>query len=327
MIDIYFEENYGKLYEKIENGKTDIFEFINDNGSIYHMFIKREIPIELENKTYYDIVTPYGYGGPLITNYKKNMKDKLIFDFIQAFQQHCEEVNIVSEFIRFHPIYTEPMAYSDYFIIEHNRNTVGTNLADFEDPFQAEFSKSCRKNIRRAMRDGVSYKITVNPDNLDKFKDIYYSTMDRNDASDYYYFDDEYFNHCLKYFRRNLLVVEAVYKDKTIAMGMYFIYNKTIHIHLSGTLSDYLYLSPAYILRYATILWGKENGYELVHHGGGRSNDTEDSLYKFKKQFGKNTEFKFYTGKKIWNRAVYKELCKKTNKNSKNMDYFPAYRA
>ena len=32
----------------------------------FNQFIKREIPLLLDGKKYYDIVTPYGYGGPYI---------------------------------------------------------------------------------------------------------------------------------------------------------------------------------------------------------------------------------------------------------------------
>src|SRR5699024_9762302 len=126
-------------------------------------------------------------------------------------------------------------------------------------------------------------------------------------------------------FQDNLLLVEAYYEEQTIAMGLYFIYNENIHIHLSGTLSEFLYLSTAYILRYAVTEWGKENGYELIHHGGGRSNQPDDGLYLFKKQFDKNTEFDFYIGKKIWNEEIYKSLCEITD--TIGNDYFPSYRS
>ena len=67
VIDIYFEPKYGKLYEEMENGTCEVFEHRSSIGIVNHMFIKREIPITIDNTTYYDLVTPYGYGGPLIT--------------------------------------------------------------------------------------------------------------------------------------------------------------------------------------------------------------------------------------------------------------------
>lgn len=323
--DIYFEPNYGKLYEKIENGKVKIFRYEDENGVISNQFIMREIPIEVDEKTYYDITTPYGYGGPIIEKCVKGKEKELVKKYYEKFYEYCTKNKIVSEFVRFHPILNNAKDFKEVYNAKCIRKTLGTNLKDFEDPVISEFGKGCRKNIRQALRNGISYKITEKPTNLKTFEKIYYSTMDRNNATDYYYFQDEYFKNILKYFSDNIILVEAIFKEKTIASGLYFIYNKTIHIHLSGTLNEYLYLSPAYILRYAVTLWGKENGYELIHHGGGRSNLEDDNLFKFKKQFAKNTEFDFYVGKKIWNYEIFEKLCNKKNVNV-DEEFFPAYR-
>lgn len=325
MRDIYFEENYGKLYEKMENGTSETFVYSSSIGTVRHMFIKREIPFSVNDETYFDLVTPYGYGGPIITECKEGNKKELIKGFEDDFQKYCCEKNIVSEFVRFHPMVGNALDFKESYEINHIRNTVGTNLIDYDDPFQTEFSKSCRKNIRKALKAGISYKITEAPTDISGFKKIYYSTMNRNNADDYYYFEDEYFNQCVELFRDNLLLVEAIYQGQTVAMGFYFIYDNTIHIHLSGTLSEFLYLSPAYILRYAVTEWGKENGYKLIHHGGGRTNDPKDSLYSFKKQFGKNTEFEFFVGKRIWNKDIYIRLCEVSG-IEKDVEFFPAYR-
>jgi serine/alanine adding enzyme len=325
MDDIYFETNYGKLYEKVENGKTEVFKFETDFGIVQHMFIKRIIDTQIDDIAWYDIITPYGYGGPIIKRCEAGRENELVNEFGHAFAQYCKENNIVSEFIRFHPVIKNSELFKDIYDVIYMRNTVGTNLEDFDDPIQSEFSKSCRKKIRRALREGVKFEVIENPDNFDTFKRIYYSTMDRNKASDYYYFDDDYFNSCLELLGEHIISTKAYYKGETIAEGFYFKYKNIIHIHLSGTLNDYLYLSPAYVLRYAITSWGKENGYKLIHHGGGTTNSETDSLYQFKKQFGKNTEFKFYVGRKIWNEEIYNKLCKLKGVNKEDV-FFPAYR-
>ena len=325
MIDIYFETNYGRLYEKIEGGTCEVFEYHSSNGTIRHMFIKREIPIRLGDITYYDLITPYGYGGPLVLNYEMGRKEELVDEFEVAFEQYCGNNNIVSEFVRFHPVVGNAVDFRSCYSIKHIRNTVGTRLADTDDPFQTEFSKSCRRNVRKALKNGVDYRIIENPTDVNCFKQVYYSTMNRNDASDFYYFDDWYFDQCVQLFRDKLLLVEALFQQEVIAMGLYFVYNDTIHIHLSGTLSEFLYLSPAYVLRYAITMWGKDHGYTLIHHGGGRTNDSNDGLYLFKKQFG-NSEFRFCVGTRIWNDEIYRQLCG-VRILSDNTDFFPAYRA
>ena len=322
VLDIYFEDNYGKLYEKNENGKFEKFEIINENGKIVNRFLVREIPTKIDGKTYYDIVTPYGYGGPVIESLTGN-KETLINAYETEFSKYCQEKNIVSEFVRFHPIVKNYEDFEKIYNPEYSRKTLITKLNE-DDVVQNQFGKSCRKNIRQAINKGITYKVTEAPENIGTFKEIYYSTMDRNNATDYYYFDDEYFDDILKYFRNNVILVEAIFEEKTIAAGLYFIYKNMIHIHLSGTITEYLYLSPAYILRYAVTLWGIEKGYEIIHHGGGRSSSEEDTLYLFKKNFARLYNVDFYLGKKIWNKETYDELCKE--KDIKDDGFFPAYR-
>ncbi len=322
-LDIYFEPNYGKLYQKIENGQAKIFEYEDENGKISNQFLVRQIPEKVNEEIYYDLVTPYGYGGPIIERLNGE-KEKLLEKFEKEFSKYCLENKIVSEFVRFHPIVKNYEDFGKMYNAVYMRKTLITKL-DEEDPIKNQFSKSCRKNIRQALNKGITYKVTKSPDNLSNFKEIYYSTMDRNNATDYYYFDDDYFNDILKNFKENVLLVEAIYENKTIACGLYFVYNNTIHIHLSGTLTEYLYLSPAYILRYAVTLWGIENGYKLIHHGGGTSNSEENSLYLFKRNFAKIYDTDFYIGKKIWNEEIYDKLCIIKNVD-KNEDFFPAYR-
>lgn len=323
MKDIYFDENYGKLYEKVEDGTAVVFKCETENGTIINQFIKRKIPIDMGNKEYYDIVTPYGYGGPYVD--KCINKDKLLKDYENNFNKYCIDNNIVAEFVRFHPLFNNALDFTEIYHPIYNRHTLGTNLKDYEDPMKSEFSKSCKQNIRKKLELGMEYKITECPTDYSNFKKCYYSTMDRNEAEEYYYFDDNYFNKIKKYYKDNTLLVEVIYDNKTIAAGLYFICNKILHVHLSGTMIDYLHLSPAYILRYAITTWGKEHGYEMIHHGGGRSSSEEDNLYKFKKQFAKNTKFDFYLGKKVWNKEIYDRLCEKVNV-SKDEEFFPAYR-
>ena len=324
MKDIYFEKQYGLLYEEIEKGECEVYEFEHELGTVRHLFIKRKIPVPLNGRSYYDLVTPYGYGGPIITAGEEKDKSELVRAFQSAFQLKCDEEGIVCEFVRFHPVLSNAQDFNRCYETEYKRKTTGTNLHDFEDPVKSEFSKSCRRNVRKALAAGVEYEITVNPKDLRGFKEIYHSTMKRNDADSIYYFDDEYFSKCQEYFGDHLILCEATYEGKIIGMGLSFAYGDLIHTHLSGTLEDYHHLSPAYILQYAITLWGKENGKTLIHDGGGRTGDAEDSLYLFKKQFGKNTEFDYYVGSKIWNQEVYGQLSRLVGRES-STNFFPAY--
>lgn len=328
MLDIYFEENYGKLYENIELGKCITFDFKSDNGQIRNLFIKRKIPIGLDDgKLYFDLITPYGYGGPVILQCIGN-RQQLMHEYLKSFAAYCKKENIVSEFIRFHPLINNAEDFRQVMKVDDIRYTVGTNLQISDTPISSEFSKSCRKNIRHSLKEGVSYLVEEAPDNLQDFTKFYYETMKRNYAAEYYYFDEKYFETLVKYFRNNLVCAKVFYNGMPIAMNICLAYGEYVHIHLSGSVTEYLKMRPTYILRYAICEWAYKNGYHYVHHGGGRSNAEDDKLFEFKRQFGKNTLFKYSVAKKIWNKDIYEKLTKKHLDNNSVMqnDFFPAYR-
>ena len=262
-MDIYFDDNYGALYAVAEGGEAVVRNFECEAGCIKHQFIKRKINLP-SNKPYYDIVTPYGYGGPIIVCVNEgHTREELVSVYEADFLEYAKKSDIVCEFVRFHPILKNAVDFSGMYSAECIRHTLATDLSA-PDPVEDQFSRSCRKDIRRALGAGISYRVTRAPENIDAFKEIYYSTMDRNHAGAYYYFDDKYFSDCLAHYRENIIFVEVIYEGKTIAANLSFIYRDMIHIHLSGTLSEYINLSPAYILQYATVVWGKENGFSKL---------------------------------------------------------------
>ena len=326
MNDIYFEQEYGRLYEQIDQGTCEVFEFQHPLGNVSHLFIKRLIPVCINEESYYDISTPYGYGGPRIIDCKEGCECQLVQAFHDAFEEYCHKENIVCEFVRFHPLFTNAQDFKSCYDLTFRRYTTGTNLKDYDDPIKSEFSRSKQKSIRKALAAGVEYQVTVNPPDLEEFKRIYYSTMTRKKANSVYYFNDVYFEELLDRLGEHILLVEVFYEGKAIAMGLNMVYDKFIHIHLSGTVEEYHHLSSAFVMRYALVMWGKENRMELIHEGGGLTSEIDDPLYLFKKQFGKNTEFNYYVSYKIWNRKIYELLCK-TVGTKKEAGTFPAYRS
>lgn len=321
--DIYFEPDYAELYETEENRAVE-YRFECEYGFITNLFLKRQIDIKLPDEVqYYDLATPYGYGGPVI--HWTNDKEKLIQAYMDDFGRYTEKEHIIAEFVRFHPILGNGVDFKEVYKSIFDRKTVGTNLT-YDDVIAKEFSKHKRKDIRKALKNPeIRYEVTENPSTLQDFLKIYYSTMDRDKADDYYYFKPDYFQTMLEKFREHITAGRVFLGDQLIAMGVYFRYGKYLHAHLSGTLSEYLDYSPANILKYALAVYGHENGYEVIHYGGGTSRSPENGVYKFKKEFGKNTEFDFYIAKKVWNEEIYKQICSTVGADV-NSDFFPAYR-
>lgn len=326
MTDIYFHPEYGKLYEKAEGGTAVCRRYQGPEGVVEHQFILRPIPIDLPGGPVFDLVTPYGYGGPRIVALNPGFsKGDLVRAFERDHARFCARHRVVSEFVRFHPLEGNGPDFASVYASRRIRATVGTNLRDFGDPVAAEFSPGCRKEIRRALRAGVSWRVTPCPESLDTFEPVYRSTLARNQAAPYYDFGHGYFADCLARFREHIVLIEAVYEGKTVAAGLYFRWNGRLHAHLSGTLTEYLHLSPACVVQYAGVVWGKAQGCDLVHRGGGRTDSPDDPLYLFKKKFGCNTEFDFHVGRRVWDEETYRTLCRLRGTSGED-GFFPAYR-
>jgi len=324
--DIYFLPEYGKLCELVDGGTCHEFVLKDECGTVRNQFIKRPTPYLIDGVQYYDIVTPYGYGGPMI--YEATDKAELLKRYEAAFAEYCAENNIVCEFVRFHPIYQN---YKDFEPVYHgvfSRNTVGTNLKDFEDPVQKEFAKSARREVRRAGEAGVECVIVRAPENLDAFRRLYEETMGRNNASAMYYFPSEYYTMLTTDLRENVLEIQVRYNGEIIASEIYFICGDLMHAHLLGSSQALFELGGGAILEAAAARWGKENGFRYIHHGGGRSSDPNDSLYMYKIKFGKHTRFDFYIGKKVWLTDVYESLVARRLQDGpiENEGFFPIYR-
>lgn len=320
--DIYFEPSYAKIHQSMYEGAADSFVYEDEDGKIMHSFLRREIPNQLNGVTYYDLITPYGYGGPIITELRGN-KNKLINKFQLAYRDYCTHQNIVSEFIRFHPLIKNHVDFSEIFNTSFMRHTVATDLSK-EDPFLEEFSKGARKTTRQALNKGFTWELVQNPIELDVFKKVYTNTMQRHNASEFYFFGDKYFNQLLKNLKDHLLNINIYKGDLCVASGLYFYYKDYMHAHLSGTHQDFLNENPAYVLKYLSVKWGKEHGCKYIHYGGGTTNDPQDSLLLFKKRFTKESVFDFYVAKNIYHQKVYDLLTE--DSGILESSFFPSYR-
>lgn len=323
--DIYFTEEYGQASVRLEeSGRLETFKYEGEEGRVRNMFIKRPLPESLDPEhRLFDIVTPYGYGGPLMEEVTGDPV-ALAKAYDEAFSEYCRQESIVCEFVRFHPMVKNHENWDAVYEVLPLRKTVLTILDGVEDIMLECMGKSTRKLIRKIMKSDIHTEIIPQPREVEHFKKIYYDTMERNEASEYYYFDDSYFQGLIDELGDHLVNVNIFQGDTCIASGLYFYTDESFHMHLSGTRHEFLHLSPAFVLKYTAMEWAKSKGIKYVHHGGGASNDPEDSLLKFKLRFTTNEPLDFYIGRKVFMQEVYDELVQVTN--TQGSSYFPKYR-
>ena len=303
--DIYFTPEYYKLYEHLGDGTAFCFVFDNGSETGLYPFLKNEINslgYTLPEK-YYDIQGAYGYNGVLTDSTDPGFTDS----FYNALGGYCRENNIVAEFTRFHPLLANYRFNNGYFNIIDDRICVYFNLEKPRDEIFRDFQLTTRKQIRRASgrygieviteRQGVSW--------AEDIFSIYKTTMNRVGAVKSLYFNETFFRELLSL--ESAVLFRAMQHDKLIAFIIGFSGGDYFHGHLGGSLGEYINMSPNGLLYWTMINYAADNGFRLLHIGGGDTPDADNSLLKFKLNYSKTT-LPFKIGKKIHNQEVYDEV-------------------
>lgn len=322
--EIYFQMDYAKLYEKQEQGTAQIFDFSCKYGSVKNLFIKRKIPYTVNGKDYFDITTPYGYGGPVTSNVIN--LEKLLSAYFNAFGKYCHEQRIVSEFIRFHFFENEEVRKHFNGKVSLIGNHV---IRDLGQPLFEDFDKSVKRSIRIAKKHDLEIIFDTAGDSLDKFLTVYYSTLQRNDAKDFYYFDNAFFNKLNQSLKDNFVYCHVLYDKKIVSTALVLYGENYAYGLFGGTLREYYAFHPNVFLEVETINWLKKKGLSYYILGGGHKG--EDGIYKFKKNFAKkNGNYPFYVGKKIHDPEIYNALndLRETEQTfDRHTFFFPSYRS
>lgn len=324
--DIYFRAEYCRIYEENGEGMARLFVYAEDDLVVCYPFLLRcidDLPAARAagfGQSYYDISTPYGYGGPL-TNAGPEARDGLMERFSEEFHRYCLDRNIVTEFVRFHPILRNyewyPAANPSY-----SKNTICLRLTDDEAVITGRYKSDNRNRVRKARKEGLGI-VRADPDRLEQLLRLYYSTMDRNHAKPYYYFSETFFANTVRLLHGHIELFEVTHEDKIIASCLFMHFNQYVHYHLMGSDSDYLRFAPINLLIHEAALWAKEQGYAYLHLGGGYTGN--DSLYRFKKTFNEEQSLDYYVGNKIHMPDIYAKLQEHVRDMAKD-EYFPAYR-
>src|SRR5699024_7579776 len=230
---------------------------------VYFPFLKREIPLKIKGETYFDIISPYGFGGPIILD---ATDEKAAYEkFSEAFSDYCKQEKIVSEFVRFHPFMNdELLKWYKGEVIHAGRQII----RDLHLPDQQELSKSTRRDNRRAIKLGLTAEFDETGERLEEFLSLYYGTMERNEAGDYYYFDREFFEQVHEKLSGRFVYVHVMYEGKSISTGLLLFDDTFSYAFLGGTDSDYFKLHANLFLEVESIRWLKEKGLRYYLLGG-----------------------------------------------------------
>lgn len=320
--EVYNLNGYMSGLYKHGDGEPLLFYIHDGNNRAINVVFKRDVSEvgklvgKIKKKEFFDLATPYGYGGFII-------EGKLTDKMMKEYETYCKDNNIISEFVRFNPMLDNQVFCEDYYETVFLGNTISIQL-DSEEFVWNNFSSKNRNMIRKAIKEGVEVKHTNEKWIIDIFMDIYQQTMDRDNATDYYYFKRDYYET----FSDNLPSEHEVFyaeKDgEVIAAAIMLFANNNMHYHLSASNMTGRKLAATNLIISEAAKFGVQHGYKGFHLGGGVG-AAQDSLYSFKKAFNKNEPKLYYIGKKVFDKTVYDKLVN-ISAVPEDTGFFPKYR-
>jgi serine/alanine adding enzyme len=322
--DVYYRYEYFELYKKEYNANMEGIFWEDDNIRIFWTHLIRNIS-EMEyfkDFKYYDLTTPYGYGGPLIVTKVKDKVSGSLKKFFEEYENYALKNDYISEFIRFHPFFGNWKFSNRFFDVKYLNDVVIVDLSKDLNEIWENIKKGHKYNIRKSMREGCEVEITsdASEKKIENFMENYYITMNESKAPPKYYFSRKFISDHFNLL--NAILIEVKHKNEVIGTSIFICGDEIIHYHLSGTTYNFKGLYPSDLTLWEAIEWAKRNGFKYLHLGGGLGKN--DSLFEFKRGFSKITS-PFYVGKKIFNMEIYQKLLTLNPASSSN-GYFPAYR-
>jgi len=314
-------------YHKIEQGEGESAVLLV--AKTIKEFVCLPLIIRQINGTdFFDATSVYGYCGPIASEPFNKLNKELIDFFKEYFLKYCNNHKIISIFSRLHPLIKQNLFFNSFGELKDLNKVVTIDLTEPIDIQRQHYSRSYKNQINK-LKKKKGYRVEkLSKDRIDIFKDIYFETMDRVGAKEYYYFSDEYLRQLVKNdcFDSEILVAYDNEGHPTSA-AIFTITNNIMQYHLGGTKDFALQDAPIkYIMDEARIM-GSSSKLKYFNLGGGVGGSDDDSLFRFKSGFSK----KFYQFS-VWNLVVNEDVYDRLNneKGIKKEDYpnfFPLYRA
>ena len=276
--DVFYLKEYvfSFMKENRENGEPLLIIYENGEDYAINVVFRRDISEteyfngKLEEGKYFDLISPYGYGGFL-----GNVSDYEKVDL--EYEEYCRQSGYICEFVRFE-------LFSDYYRffageVETRTHNVIRDLDMELDDIWMDFKQKVRKNVKRATKSGLEIVVDESGKYLDDFLNIYYGTMERTKAESQFFFSRAFFER-LSQMHGNYVYFHVKYEEKIISTELVIYGADTCYSYLGGTNKEFFDLRPNDFLKYEIIKWAKKKGLKRFVLGGGYGQD--DGIYQYK---------------------------------------------
>jgi hypothetical protein len=235
--------------------------------------------------------------------------------------------NVVSAFLRQHPLIDSTSLFAEPFAAEVAGTTVAIDLTMAEPDYIRQTRKSHHADVEAWDARQPTFEEPGHAA-LRTFAESYRASMRRKGAIERYLFDDAYFENLGRHLGPSCRVFAARVADAPAgrfdAMAIVLTCGSTAQYHLAATSDEKSASGLSRWLLERIRLTLKREGLLTFHLGGGLG-AADDSLFRFKSGF---SEWRpaFHVVRWVADVATYKRLCTIAG-TSDDEKYFPAYRA
>jgi serine/alanine adding enzyme len=305
--DVYYSRAFVAASAALVDGEPTLLHLAGDGGSVVFACLVRSDPT--------DVVTPYGYGGPLGAGRHPPLER-----FPASYEAWCRARGAVSTFVVFHPLARNAESpASAGFHRTPLGSTVAWPLAGRD--LLAGMHRHHRRLVRRAQAERLEVIVVSAPGELASFVELYEGTMRRAQASPFYFFPDRYWGELLR--GVPLVRVDVSERGRLLASVLGMGEPPWLHYHLGARSADAGHAGASHLALYELAAWGQAHGYETLHLGGGVGGRA-DSLFEYKRRFAPGELAPAAIGKAVHDTARYLRLARA---DAIAWDgFFPAYR-
>jgi hypothetical protein len=256
--------------------------------------------------SYYDISSVYGYCGALTSH---GTEADFIQNAWQAFDLWAQQNHVICEFTRFSPFADNTAQAHPHCQISANRILAVSHLSDASKALMNLLPSKTRNMLRKAEKQGLTAREMNIKSELGAFRTLYESTMQRNQATDFFYYDDIYYQHLQMLPHGGLRLFGVFDKQKLVSAAMAITHGASALYHLGANLRDYMHLGAGNLALFAMQSACMQSDIHFVNLTGGRSTALDDPLLRFKKSNGTHTQ-PYYIGTRIINQRAYEAVAK-----------------
>jgi len=305
--DVYYSRGYVAASAVLAEAAPVLLRLRGRGGDVFFPCLVRREPT--------DVVTPYGYGGPVGAG-----DDPPSDAFPAAYQEWCERRGAISTFAVFHPL----LGNGDSPAAAGFRRIplAGTVAWPLAGPDLLEgMHRHHRRLVRRARDQGCELAVDPAPRDLAGFAAVYEHTMRRAGASPFYFFPRAYWESLVA--RVPLVRVDVRRDGELLASVLGMGEPPWLHYHLGGTTDAARGSGASQLALYGLARYGREHGHSTLHLGGGVGGG-DDSLLEFKQRFAPHGRVQAWIGKAVHHEPGYLRLA---GSDAIEWDgFFPAYR-